>query len=68
MLASCSRGAQQQSRLYLVCRYQGYDNERILALHRIVPAEAASTKRERCKDCDLRKSDAAGRLGFAKLT
>lgn len=33
---------QQGVRLYLVCRFEGYDNERILALPRIVQAEARS--------------------------
>ena len=30
--------AQQGPRMYLVCRYEGYDNERSLALHRFVSA------------------------------
>ncbi|MCW2313541.1 helix-turn-helix transcriptional regulator [Rhodoferax antarcticus] len=33
---------QQGVRLYLVCRFEGYDNERILALPRIVQAEAGN--------------------------
>lgn len=32
---------QQGVRLYLVCRFEGYDNERILALPRILQAEAS---------------------------
>lgn len=32
---------QQGVRLYLVCRFEGYDNERILALPRIVQAETS---------------------------
>lgn len=32
---------QQGVRLYLVCRYEGYDNERILALPRIMQAQAS---------------------------
>ncbi len=34
--------AQQGPRLYLVCRYRGYDNERSLALHRILSAEMST--------------------------
>lgn len=33
---------QQGVRLYLVCRFEGYDNERILALPRILQAEASN--------------------------
>lgn len=33
---------QQGPRLYLVCRYRGYDNERNLALHRILSAEMST--------------------------
>ena len=33
--------AQQGPRLYLVCRFEGFDNERSLAVHRIISAEAS---------------------------
>jgi len=56
--------AQQGPRLYLVCRYRGYDNERSLALHRILSAEASSVTFERPKDFDLQKYDDDGRFGF----
>jgi len=56
--------AQQGPRMYLVCRYRGYDNERSLALHRILSAEASSITFERPKDFDLKKYDDDGRFGF----
>lgn len=58
--------AQQESRIYLVCRYDGYDNERNLALHRIVSARATNLQFERPKDFDLRKYDADGKFGFGE--
>jgi predicted DNA-binding transcriptional regulator YafY len=58
--------AQQGSRLYLVCRYKGYDNERSLAMHRIVSAEATSATFVRPKDFDLEKYDNDGRFGFGE--
>lgn len=56
--------AQQGPRLYLVCRYKGFDNERSLALHRIVSAQATAFTFERPKEFDLRKYDDDGRFGF----
>jgi predicted DNA-binding transcriptional regulator YafY len=58
--------AQQGPRLYLVCRFQGYDNERSLALHRIVSAKASTLLFERPKDFDLQKYDDDGRFGFGE--
>ena len=58
--------AQQGPRLYLVCRFQGYDNERSLALHRIGSAKAATLVFERPKDFDLQKYDNDGRFGFGE--
>ncbi len=58
--------AQQGPRLYLVCRFQGYDNERSLALHRIVSAKASTLVFERPKDFDLQKYDDDGRFGFGE--
>lgn len=55
--------AQQGYRLYLVCRYKGYDNERSLALHRIQSAEATHTF-TRPKDFDLKKYDDDRRFGY----
>ncbi len=56
--------AQQGSRMYLVCRYQGFENERSLALHRIQSAEASTLTFERPKDFDLKRYDDDGRFGF----
>lgn len=56
--------AQQGLRLYLVCRFKGYDNERSLALHRIVSAKVLTLGFIRPKDFDLQKYDDDGRFGF----
>jgi len=56
--------AQQGERLYLVCRFKDYDNERSLALHRIISAQASEFTFERPKDFDLEKYDDDGRFGF----
>ncbi len=56
--------AQQGERLYLVCRFKGYDNERSLALHRITSAQASEFTFVRPKDFDLEKYDDEGRFGF----
>lgn len=58
--------AQQGPRLYLVCRYEDFDNERSLALHRIRKAEASTLTFERPKEFDLQKYDADGRFGFGE--
>lgn len=56
--------AQQGPRMYLVCRFDGYDNERSLALHRIVSARASTLTFERPKGFDLKKYDDDGRFGY----
>ena len=56
--------AQQGPRMYLVCRFDGYDNERSLALHRIVSARASTLTFERPKDFDLKNYDDDGRFGY----
>lgn len=58
--------AQQGPRLYLVCRYKGYDNERSLALHRIHSARVSTIGFQRPKNFDLQKYDADGRFGFGE--
>ena len=58
--------AQQGPRLYLVCRYDGFDNERSLALHRIRKAEASTLHFERPAGFDLQKYDDDGRFGFGE--
>lgn len=57
---------QQGPRLYLVCRYRGYDNERNLALHRILSAKMTTLSFERPKDFDLKRYDDDGRFGFGE--
>jgi predicted DNA-binding transcriptional regulator YafY len=56
--------AQQGPRMYLVCRYEGYDKERSLALHRIISAKASTLTFERPKDFNLKKFDDDGRFGY----
>jgi len=56
--------AQQGPRLYLVCRYKGFDNERSLALHRIKAARKSSLRFERPKDFNLARYDDDGRFGY----
>ena len=56
--------AQQGPRMYLVCRFDGYDNERSLALHRITGARAQTLTFVRPKEFDLQKYDDEGRFGF----
>lgn len=58
--------AQQGPRLYLVCRFEGFDNERSLALHRIRKAEASTLTFERPTEFDLQKYDDDGRFGFGE--
>lgn len=58
--------AQQGPRMYLVCRFDGYDNERSLALHRILSASASTLTFERPKDFDLKQYDDDGRFGYGE--
>jgi len=58
--------AQQGPRLYLVCRFRGFDNERSLALHRILSAEVSTLGFERPSDFDLQRYDDDGRFGFGE--
>ena len=58
--------AQQGPRLYLVCRFKDFNNERSLALHRIISAEASTLTFVRPKDFDLEKYDNDGRFGFGE--
>jgi len=58
--------AQQGPRLYLVCRYEGYDNERSLAIHRIKSADVSSISFTRPPEFSLKKYDADGRFGFGE--
>ena len=56
--------AQQGTRLYLVCRFRGFENERTLAMHRIMSAKASTLTFERPAGFDLQKYDDDGRFGF----
>ena len=56
--------AQKGPRLYLACRYRGYDAERTLVLHRIISAKALTIGFDRPPEFDLRKFDAEGQFGF----
>jgi len=58
--------AQQGPRLYLVCRFRDYDNERSLAMHRIDLAQATEFTFDRPKDFDLEKYDNDGRFGYGE--
>ena len=58
--------AQQGPRLYLVCRYRGYENERSLALHRMLSAEMSTLSFSRPKEFDLKKYDDDGRFAFGQ--
>ncbi|KXW57331.1 hypothetical protein FEMY_21400 [Ferrovum myxofaciens] len=60
--------AQQGVRLYLVFRFKDYDNERSLALNRIIAAKASTFTFERPKDFDLEKYDNDGRFGYGEGT
>lgn len=57
--------AQQGPRLYLACRFQGYDDTRSLALHRILGAQIGLPF-ERPRDFDLQQYDNDGRFAISK--
>ncbi len=56
--------AQQGARLLLVARYEGYDDERSLALNRAHTAADTQLPFPRVKDFELAKYDDDGRFGF----
>ena len=56
--------AQQGPRLFLVCRFDGYDDERSLALHRLRKAQDSGLPFERPLAFDLERFDDEGRFGF----
>lgn len=58
--------AQQGQRLYLVCRFEGFDNERTLAVHRIHSAQATSQVFHYPDGFDLKRYDDDGRFGFGE--
>jgi predicted DNA-binding transcriptional regulator YafY len=58
--------AQQGTRLYLVCRYEGYDNERILALPRIDEATLLVDRFTYPPEFDLARYEGEGRFAFGE--
>ena len=56
---------QQEQRLYLICKFDGYDNIRHLALHRISEAEVLDLPAERPRDFSLEKYIASRHLNFS---
>lgn len=56
--------AQQGPRLYLVCRFEGFDNNRILAVHRIRSAEVSTLPFDRPRDFNLTQYAEDGQFGF----
>lgn len=58
--------AQQGVRLFVVCRFEGYDEERALALHRIQSARETDEAFVRPADFDLERFDNEGRFGFGE--
>lgn len=58
--------AQQGLRMYLVCRFEGYDNERSLAMNRISKAEVSSLTFDRPKHFNFKQYDDDGRFGFGE--
>ena len=57
---------QQGTRLYVVCRFQGFENERNLALHRIHSAVITTKVFDRPKGFNLKQYDDDGRFGFGE--
>ncbi len=57
---------QQGTSLYLVCRFEGYDNERNLALHRMHAAEALLRSFSYPDNFDLARYEADGRFGYGE--
>ena len=57
--------AQQGARLLLVCRFDGYDDERSLALHRIHSAIDTGLPFRRPAAFNLQRYDDEGRFGFS---
>lgn len=55
---------QQGPRMYLVCRFDGYDNERCLALHRFRSAEASTLEFDRPSEFNLQQFDDAGHFNW----
>lgn len=57
---------QQGVCLYLVCRYRDFEDQRSLALHRILSAAASSLTFTRPPEFDLKRFDEDGHFGFGE--
>lgn len=60
--------AQQGERLYLVCRFAGHQDDRTLAVHRILAATGSGLRFERPQGFDLETYDSEGRFAFGDGT
>lgn len=58
--------AQQGARLLLACRFESYENDRSLSLHRMTRARDTGVRFERPQDLDLQRYDDDGRFGFGQ--
>ena len=58
--------AQQGPRMYLICRFDGYDDNRALAIHRIRAAEGSTLTFKRPKGFDLKQYEDEGPFGFGE--
>ena len=58
--------AQQGPNLYLVCRFQNFENERTLAMHRILAAEMSTLRFERPNGFDLEAYEDEGRFQYGE--
>jgi predicted DNA-binding transcriptional regulator YafY len=58
--------AQQGVRMFMPCRFEGYDDTRNLALHRIQSATCTNLRFQRPADFDLKTYDDNGRFAFGR--
>ena len=58
--------AQQGVRMFMPCQFEGYDDIRNLALHRIQSAQSTSQPFQRPADFDLQAYDDKGRFAFGQ--
>lgn len=56
--------AQQGVRLYLICRFRNYNDNRTLALNRITSAQQSTLTFDRPSDFDLKRFEDEGQFGF----
>lgn len=57
---------QQGARMYLVCRFKDYNNERNLALNRIIKAKISPVTFKRPEEFNLEKYNNDGRFGYGE--